>query len=99
MEIQNKTNAELINELGELLIQNNSLKAIVKNLEIELIHSNKKNVFQNEEKQKREDELVIDITQHKQAEQAIKESEEKFRDLSNNISQLAWIADTQGYIL
>ncbi len=59
MKIKNKTNPELTKELGELLIQNNSLKAIVKNLESELIYSNKKNVFQNEENGKRAAELII----------------------------------------
>jgi PAS domain S-box-containing protein len=32
------------------------------------------------------------------AEQALREGEERFRDMANNISQLAWMADEKGYI-
>ena len=39
-----------------------------------------------------------DITERKKAEEALKESEERFRALANNIPQLAWMADGTGWI-
>ena len=42
--------------------------------------------------------IVQDITEHKVAEQARRESEEHFRTMANAIPQLAWIADPGGYI-
>ncbi len=39
-----------------------------------------------------------DITQKVQQEKAIKESEERFRTMANNISQFAWMADESGWI-
>ena len=38
------------------------------------------------------------ITEQKEAERAIKESEERFRQMANSIPQLAWIAQGDGYI-
>ncbi|MFW6290515.1 MAG: PAS domain-containing sensor histidine kinase [Mariniphaga sp.] len=43
-------------------------------------------------------EFVIDVTERRQTEQALKEQEEKFRLMANNISQLAWMADSQGSV-
>ena len=39
-----------------------------------------------------------DITDRKKAEEALKESEKKFRIMANSIPQLAWIANADGYI-
>lgn len=43
-------------------------------------------------------EVWHDITDRKKVEKAMRESEERFRTLSDNISQLAWMADTDGSI-
>ncbi len=43
-------------------------------------------------------EFVIDITERKRAEETLQESEEKFRLISNNISQLVWMGDNKGRI-
>ncbi len=66
MDIQNKTKEELIKELQELLQENNSLKALYdkgitgrKQAKQELIIADKELAFQNEEKEKRADELII----------------------------------------
>ncbi len=40
----------------------------------------------------------LDISDRKAAEDAVRESEEKFRNLANSISQFAWITDAAGYI-
>ncbi|MEI6678376.1 MAG: CHASE domain-containing protein [Mariniphaga sp.] len=42
--------------------------------------------------------LSIDITQKKLAEKALHESEEKFRDMANLLTQIVLETDTQGYI-
>ncbi len=43
-------------------------------------------------------EFVIDVTERRQTQQALQEQEEKFRLMANNISQLAWMADSKGSI-
>jgi PAS domain S-box-containing protein len=39
-----------------------------------------------------------DITEQRQMEQALRESERQFRTLANSIPQLAWMAEREGYI-
>ena len=40
--------------------------------------------------------FVLDLTQHKQTEEALRQSEQSYRYLSDAIPQLVWIANTQG---
>ncbi|QDU87754.1 Autoinducer 2 sensor kinase/phosphatase LuxQ [Pirellulimonas nuda] len=41
---------------------------------------------------------IQDVTAFKQAERELRESEERFRDLADNIAQFAWMADGEGSI-
>lgn len=43
--------------------------------------------------------VVHDITERKKAEEARKESEERFRTMAENIPNLAWIANDSGFII
>lgn len=42
--------------------------------------------------------VLSDISDRKQAEETLRRSEERFRTLADNISQLAWMADENGWI-
>jgi PAS domain S-box-containing protein len=41
---------------------------------------------------------IEDITQRKHAEEALRESEERFRSMANSMSQLVWVARADGFI-
>lgn len=41
---------------------------------------------------------LTDVTALREAESAVRESEERFRTLADNISQLAWMADEKGWL-
>src|SRR5690606_31679097 len=42
--------------------------------------------------------VVLDVTDRKQMEIALSESEARFRTIADNISQFAWTADSRGWI-
>jgi len=43
--------------------------------------------------------LLVETANHNQAAKALRESEQRFHELADNIAQLAWIADGQGSIV
>lgn len=41
---------------------------------------------------------LVDVTQRREMEQALRESEQRFRTLADNMAQFAWMADASGWI-
>ncbi len=56
------------------------------------------NLFRAEGLEEANRRLRAIITERKQAEEALRESEQRFRGLADNIAQLAWIADGTGWL-
>lgn len=62
------------------------------------VHAKGKAWFNENKKPYRFNGTLQDITDQKNAELSVKQSEEQFRNLANTIPQMAWITDADGYI-
>lgn len=85
-------------EIGDLA---HSFKGMVDDLQTkqeELETQTEELEVQNEEIRENNAELQKQILDRKRAEEALSESEERFRALADNIPNLAWMADPKGWI-
>ncbi|SFG87513.1 PAS domain S-box-containing protein [Duganella sp. CF458] len=66
--------------------------------EVRFMHARGVVTTDEEGKPRRMSGAVVDVTRQQVAEEALRSSELTFRTLADNISQLAWMADSDGYI-
>ncbi len=82
---------EKVEEHAEFVIIAKDGRKIFANLNVKMIYEDGKPV--------RAFVIANDITARKEMEEALKEGEERFRTLADNVSQLEWIADPTGFIV
>lgn len=68
-----------------------------KSVEAELIIANKELAFENKEKEKRAEEVIIAREKEKRAEEVIRDNEKHFKDLIESLPQLFWTCRVDGH--